>query len=47
MKTLTFSFVPTIGKSMKNDRKSSKIHLLNFKFTYLGAQDEFESVVGH
>ena len=45
LKIVTFSFIPTVGISIKINGKSLKIDLLNFKLIYLGAQEEFESVL--
>ena len=46
MKTYTFPFVPTLGNSRDSNGKSTNISILNFKLTYLGAQEEFECVLG-
>ena len=46
MKNLRFPFVPTLGNSRDFNVKSSKFDLLNIKLMYLGAQEEFESVLG-
>ena len=43
---LPFSFVPTVEISIKVNGKSLKIDLLDFKLIYLGAHEEFESVLG-
>ena len=40
-------FVTTVRISLGNTRKLSKFDLLNFKLTYLRAQEEFESVLEH